>query len=150
MPHSEIRQSTLNELFDKVRRNSYQQYLKSVKLVKIRGFTGKEVSFDFPVTALVGPNGGGKSTVPGAAACAYKAIKPGLFFPKRPIGANTMAEWSIEYDLVDKSLNATSLVRRSSVFRQLRWVRGDLMSRPVKYFGIKRTVPAAERTQFKK
>ena len=150
MPHSEIRPSTLNELFDKVRRNSYQQYLKSVKLVKIRGFTGKEVSFDFPVTALVGPNGGGKSTVLGAAACAYKAIKPGLFFPKSSIGDNSMAEWSIEYDLVDKSLHATSLVRRSSVFRQLRWVRGDLTSRPVGYFGIKRTVPAGERTQFKK
>ena len=29
----------------------------------VRAFQGQEVSFDFPVTALIGPNGGGKATV---------------------------------------------------------------------------------------
>ncbi|WP_394539815.1 AAA family ATPase [Lysobacter enzymogenes] len=151
MPRSEIRPSQVSALAEKVRRLSYEKYLKSVRLTKVRGFSGAEVSFDFPVTALVGPNGGGKSTVLGAAACAYKEIKPGTFFPKSSIGDNSMSEWSIEYEVVDRVVNASSpILRRSSSFRQLKWVRGDVVSRPVSYFGISRTVPAGERPLFKK
>jgi predicted ATPase len=150
MPYSEIRQTLITSLLEKVRRGNYGQYLKSIGLVKIRGFANRQISFDFPVTALVGPNGGGKSTVLGAAACAYKEIKPSLFFPKSSIGDDSMAQWSIEYELLDRAGSSTGLLRRSSVFRQLRWVRSDVISRPVKYFGIKRTVPAGERSQFKK
>lgn len=150
MPQSEIRNSQLSALADRVRRGSYSKYLKIVRLNKVRGFTGAQVTFDFPVTALVGPNGGGKSTVLGAAACAYKNIKPGTFFPKSSIGDNSMAEWSIEYELIDKDLNETGTVRRRSIFRQLKWVRGEVASRSLSYFGIRRTVPAGERPQFKK
>ena len=150
MQRSEIRPSQLVALAERVRRNNYSTYIRSVKLVKVRGFREAQVNFDFPVTALVGPNGGGKSTVLGAAACAYKKIKPGTFFPKSSIGDNSMSEWSIEYELVDKGKNPKGTIRRSSVFRQLRWVRGEVATRPVSYFGISRTVPAGERPQFKK
>lgn len=150
MQHSEIRQSQLSVLAERVRRSNYSHYLRTIRLIRVRGFSGAQVSFDFPVTALVGPNGGGKSTVLGAAACAYKAIKPGLFFPKSSIGDSSMSEWSIEYDLIDKSQNTNSTIRRSSVFRQLKWVRGDVATRSVSYFGIRRTVPAGERSEFKK
>lgn len=150
MPFSEIRQSTISALSEKVRKANYQNYLKCVRLNRVRGFVGAQVTFDFPVTALVGPNGGGKSTVLGAAACAYKSIKPGTFFPKSSIGDNSMAEWSLEYDLIDKTVNPTTLLRRSSSFRQMKWVRGDVATRAVSYFGIQRTVPAGELPQFKK
>ncbi len=150
MPQSEIRQSQLTALSDRVRRGNYAKYLRTVRLNRVRGFAGASVSFDFPVTALVGPNGGGKSTVLGSAACAYKSIKPSLFFPKSSIGDSSMSEWSIEYELIDRQLNQTAPIRRSSVFRQLKWVRGEVADRSVSYFGIRRTVPAGERTQFKK
>jgi ABC-type branched-subunit amino acid transport system ATPase component len=150
MSSSEIRQSQISALLERVRKSNYQKYLSLVRLNKVRGFSGALVSFDFPVTALVGPNGGGKSTVLGAAACAYKAIKPGTFFPKSKVGDTSMAEWSIEYDLIDKTINPTGVTRRSSRFRQLKWVRGDVASREIAYFGIKRTVPAGELPQFKK
>ena len=51
-------------------------------------------SFDLEAgscTALIGPNGGGKSTVLGAAACAYREMRPGLFFPKSSIGDTSMS-----------------------------------------------------------
>ena len=150
MPRSEIRQSQLITLSDRVHRGTYAKYLKIIRLNKVRGFVDAQVNFDFPVTALVGPNGGGKSTVLGAAACAYKSIKPGTFFPKSSIGDNSMAEWSIEYELIDKALSQTGVLRRRSAFRQLKWVRGEVVSRPISYFGIQRTVPAGERPQFKK
>jgi hypothetical protein len=150
MAQSEIRQSKLTALTDRVRRNNYPKYLRVVWLNQVRGFSGAQVAFDFPVTALVGPNGGGKSTVLGAAACAYKSIRPGMFFPKSSIGDSSMAEWSIEYDLIDKEVNPTTTIRRSSVFRQRKWVRGEVATRSVSYFGIQRTVPAGEMSQFKK
>ncbi|MBI4337408.1 MAG: AAA family ATPase [Chloroflexi bacterium] len=150
MPQSEIRRSEIAALAERVRRANYAKYLKTVRLIKVRGFANAQVTFDFPVTALVGPNGGGKSTVLGAAACAYKTIKPGTFFPKSSIGDNSMSEWSVSYEMIDKDLDPGGIVRRSSIFRQLRWVRGEVASRSVSYFGIRRTVPAGERPQFKK
>jgi energy-coupling factor transporter ATP-binding protein EcfA2 len=150
MSHAQIRQSTIHGLLEKVRKNNYHKYLKAVRLQRVRGFSGGQVTFEFPVTALIGPNGGGKSTILGAAACAYKEIKPGLFFPKSSIGDNTMSEWSMEYETLDRDVNPTVPVRRSSVFRHLRWSRSDVLSRNLRYFGINRTVPAGEKPQFKK
>ena len=150
MNQSQIRPSQLSALSDRVRRQNYAKYLRLVRLTRVRGFSGAGVSFDFPVTALIGPNGGGKSTILGAAACAYKSVKPGLFFRKSSIGDNSMSQWSVEYELVDKAVNPNQAIRRSSVFRQLRWRRSDVVGRSVSYFGIARTVPAGERPEFKK
>nr|VFK27681.1 MAG: ATPase/GTPase, AAA15 family [Candidatus Kentron sp. MB]VFK33051.1 MAG: ATPase/GTPase, AAA15 family [Candidatus Kentron sp. MB]VFK75711.1 MAG: ATPase/GTPase, AAA15 family [Candidatus Kentron sp. MB] len=140
----------MDALFERVRKSNYNTYLKWLRLRGVRGFSDAQVGFDFPVTALVGPNGGGKSTVLGAAACAYKDIKPSTFFPKSPLGDDSMSGWSIEYDLIDKTKNKTGTIRRSSRFRQLKWVRSDVVERPLSYFGISRTVPAGERPQLKK
>nr|VFK39173.1 MAG: AAA domain-containing protein [Candidatus Kentron sp. TC] len=150
MPRSEIRQNQLEMLSERVRKLNYETYIKGVRLTRVRGFNDVQVNFGFPVTALVGPNGGGKSTVLGAAACAYKAIKPSTFFPKSSVGDTSMSEWSIEYELIDKTKNKTTAIRRSSRFRQFEWVRSDVVDRPLSYFGISRTVPAGERPQFKK
>ncbi|WP_368159633.1 AAA family ATPase, partial [Bacteroides cellulosilyticus] len=67
---SEIRDSVINELFEKVSNKNYRKYLVKLTLNPIRGFQNETIKFDFPVTALIGPNGGGKTTVLGAAACA--------------------------------------------------------------------------------
>ena len=86
MPLSEIRNSTMTQLIEKVRRHDYGKYLYKASIAKIRGFDGEDITFEFPVTALIGPNGGGKSSVMGVAGCAYKSIKPSTFFPKSTVG----------------------------------------------------------------
>lgn len=149
MALSEIRDSTRLQLLDKVRRHDYGRYLLKASLGRIRGFEGEDISFDFPVTALIGPNGSGKSAVLGAAGCAYKPIKPGTFFPKSAVGDESMAGWRVEYELIDKQLNARQLTKRTSSFRQAKWVRGDVADRDVLFFGIERTVPAGEKTRYK-
>ncbi len=147
---SEIRDSTTTKLLEKVRRHDYGRYLVKASIGKLRGFSGEDIVFEFPVTALIGPNGSGKSSVLGAAGCAYKSIRPGLFFPKSSVGDESMSGWKIEYELIDKELNPRQLIKRSSNFRQAKWVRSEVATRDVLFFGIERTVPAGEKSKFKK
>lgn len=149
MAMSEIRDSTKTALLEKVRKHDYGKYLLKASIAKIRGFEGEDITFDFPVTALIGPNGSGKSSVLGVAGCAYKPIKPGMFFPKSTVGDESMSGWRVEYDLIDKKLNSRQLVKRTSNFRQAKWVRADVADRSVVFFGIDRTVPAGEKTRYK-
>lgn len=143
LPRSEIRQSDLIALEDRVAKDGYQKYLRRLTLTKVRGFTDKRLSFDFPVTALIGPNGGGKTTVLGAAGIIYKSVAPRLFFAKSGRYDQSMQNWSIEYDVVDRDLPRTNPQRTAS-FRRAKWNRTAL-NRPVRVFGITRTVPASER-----
>lgn len=149
MAFSEIRESTKTSLLEKVRRHDYGKYLLKANIVRIRGFFGEDISFDFPVTALIGPNGSGKSAILGSAACAYKAIKPGMFFPKSAVGDESMSGWRVDFEIIDKGQNPRQTVKRSANFRQAKWVRGDVADRDVLFFGIERTVPAGEKTVFK-
>lgn len=80
---SEIRDSEINELLEKVERRNYGKYLLKLRLNPIRGFEDQVIKFDFPVTALIGPNGGGKTTVLGAAACAYIYQKSQVVFSQK-------------------------------------------------------------------
>jgi hypothetical protein len=147
---SEIRESTRIQLIDKVRRHDYGKYLHKASLLKIRAFSGEDITFEFPVTALIGPNGSGKSSVLGVAGCAYKIIKPGTFFPKSTIGDESMSGWKAEFELIDKASSPKQLVKRSCNFRQSKWARSEVLDRSVLYFGIERTVPAGEKSKYKK
>jgi hypothetical protein len=72
-----------------------------------------------------------------------------MFFPKSTVGDESMSGWRVEYELVDKSINTRQLIKRTSNFRQAKWVRGDVADREVLFFGIERTVPAGEKTRYK-
>jgi predicted ATPase len=93
---SEIRDSTIKNLLEKVAKHNYGKYLTRVKMLKLRGFENTSVSFDFPVTVLVGPNGGGKTTILGAAATAYDSVKPRQFFAQSGKYDESMLNWRVE------------------------------------------------------
>ena len=94
-----------------------------MKLLNVRSFTSQTIKFDFPVTAIIGTNGGGKSTILGATALAYKDVKPGDFFPKSNIGDNSMANWRIEYEVLDRAANKTTTFPRNAHFTKAKWRR---------------------------
>lgn len=146
MFRSQIRQSEIDALLEKVRKQNYGQYLVKVSLKKVRGFAGEPITFDFPVTAVIGPNGGGKTTVLGAACCAYKSVQPRRFFAKSGKYDETMQDWAFEYDLIDRKLQPRDTIKRTSRFANMRWNR-EALERMVMVFGVSRTVPAIERTE---
>src|ERR1035437_7126100 len=146
---SEIRESTINELLEKVANKGYGKYLLKISIAKARAFKDKAIVFDFPVTAVVGPNGGGKTTVLGAAACAYRTVKPSLYFSKSGKFDENMQNWRFDYDLIDRSVKRDDTVRRSANFTNYKWSREGL-DREVKIFGVSRTVPATERKEMRR
>ncbi|MCG8206312.1 ATP-dependent nuclease [Tenacibaculum finnmarkense] len=150
MRESEIRVSQIRRLLEKVRTKGYGKYLPKIKLKKVRGFENKEINFDFPVTAIVGPNGGGKTTVLGAAAIAYKEQKPARFFAKSGKYDDSMLDWKIQYEIIDKEESARNNIIRNATFKSLRWSRDKVMSRHTLVFGVSRTVPASERIEMRK
>ena len=86
-----MRSSDIESLEEKVKKLAYDRYLPSLRLSNVRSFTNQIIKFDFPVTAVIGTNGGGKSTILVAAALSYKQVKPGDFFPKSNIGDTSMS-----------------------------------------------------------
>ncbi len=80
--HSEV-----NEIRSKRLNSPWPKFLRSLTLNGLRGWTGQEIRFEFPICAIVGENGSGKSTVLKAAASAYAnqkdsnaAFSPSDFF----------------------------------------------------------------------
>jgi predicted ATPase len=113
---SEIRDSTINALLEKAANRNYGQYLPKINIKKVRGLIDQIVAFDFPVTAIIGPNGGGKTTVLGAAACAYKTISPRRYFAKSGKYDETMQDWAIEYEIIDRNMSPKDIIRRTASF----------------------------------
>lgn len=150
---SEIRESQVKQLLEKVQKKNYDKYLLKISIEKARGFQGKSITFDFPVTAIVGVNGGGKTTVLGAAACAYKTVKPSLFFAKSG-KFDSMQNWKFEYELIDRQIRKVDIIRRIAKFSSSKWSRNWKLEvdkeRSVDVFGVSRTVPANERPELKK
>jgi predicted ATPase len=151
---SEIRPSQINDLLEKVQNKNYGKYLIKISIEKARGFQGKSIIFDFPVTAIVGVNGGGKTTVLGAAACAYKTVKPSLFFAKSGRFDSSMQNWKFEYELIDRQIRTSDTIRRTAKFARSKWSREWTVElnkeRAVAVFGVSRTVPANERPELQR
>lgn len=146
----DIRKSDIRMLEEKVRRSNYKKYLRSLTLSNVRSFEHQEITFDFPVTAIIGTNGGGKSTILGAAALAYMAVKPGDFFPKSNIGDTSMANWRIDYKVIDRDVKANVEFPTNARFTSAKWRRSRALIRDVVVVPIQRTVPASEQTKYKK
>ena len=121
----------------------------SLQLSNVRSFTKQIINFDFPITAVIGTNGGGKSTILGAIALAYKDVRPGDFFPKSNISDTSMANWRIDYDVIDRTVNKTAELNRSARFTAAKWRRKSVLDRKVLVIPIQRTVPANEQNKFK-
>lgn len=128
---------------------AWPKRLEWLELTGVRGWTGQRIDFSFPIVALVGENGSGKSTILQAAAAAYRSPGKDLFasdfFPDTPFeqisGAN------IRYTYRQGQDTITRTVRKPSN----RW-RGnpERPERPVTYIDLRRIQPVGARTGYSK
>ena len=143
-----VRQSDIDGLLAKVAERKHQKYLLRIAFQKLRGLQEQVISFDFPVTALIGVNGGGKTTVLGAAGLAYITVEPKTFFARGGTYDPAMRDWRIQFEYLDRP-NATHPATTTASYRQSKWDRKKL-NRDVLVFGVSRTVPANERKELRK
>ncbi len=66
-------QSEISKITGQWKANQWPQVLEMIEISGLRGWSGQNIVFNFPIVAIVGENGSGKSTALKAAACAYEA-----------------------------------------------------------------------------
>jgi energy-coupling factor transporter ATP-binding protein EcfA2 len=129
---------------------AWPKRLEWLEITGIRGWTGQRVDFDFPIVALVGENGSGKSTVLQSAAAAYRSdLPPELyasdFFPDTPFERVSAA--TIRFSYREGNNSQTRTIRKPTD----RW-RGNPQrpERPVSYIDLSRIQPVGARVGFSK
>jgi predicted ATPase len=131
--------------------NSWPKRLEWLEIKGIRGWAGQKVEFGFPIIAIAGENGSGKSTILQAAAAVYaNAIRKeefyaSDFFPDTPF--ETIQEASIRFSYREGQNSQTKSVRKPSD----RW-RGnpDRPKRKVVYIDLSRIQPVNARVGYLK
>jgi len=71
----------ITRIRDQFQGGQWPQFLERLEIAGLRGWCGQVVQFKFPVVAIVGENGAGKSTVLKVAAAAYDKSTDGGYYP---------------------------------------------------------------------
>lgn len=123
--------------------SDWQQFLSSIRVTGLRGWNGEPIDFRFPIVALAGENGSGKSTILKAAASAYinsaeeqKTLNPDDFFPATQW--ETVAGVRLEYRYRQGDNTLARSVRKPTK----RWIGlPDRPRRHLYFLDITRTQP---------
>ncbi len=128
---------------------SWPKRLEWLEIGGVRGWTGQRIDFQFPIIAIVGENGSGKSTVLQAAAAAYRSAPKERyasdFFPDTPYERIEGA--TIRFSYREGQDSQTKTVRKPTN----RW-RGnpDRPVRAVEYVDLRRIQPVGARVGYAK
>lgn len=90
-------EANIKEINKNLAEGKYTSYLHQIKLNKIRGFEKQVVNFEFPVTAIIAPNGGGKTTILASACIPYMDIEPSVFIQHSRTFDQNMDGWNLEH-----------------------------------------------------
>jgi predicted ATPase len=126
--------------------------LEWIEIHDLRGWGGQRINFSFPIIAIVGENGSGKSTILQAAACVYKSPTPkdtlfaSSFFPDT--AWDKVENVDIKYGYKEGNLNREDLSVRK---RTTKWLGNrNRPIRPVEYIDLSRIQPVGARTGYTK
>src|SRR5262249_28747556 len=131
---------------------AWSKRLEWLEINGLRGWTGQRIEFEFPIVAISGENGSGKSTIIQAAASVYRS--PGTtigqyyaseFFPNTAWDAITDA--SIKFSVREGDKRTESSIRKPTE----RW-KGNTERpiRPVLYIDLSRVLPVGGRVGYAK
>ena len=132
-------------------RNGWPKWLHWVQIKGIRGWEGQRVTFDFPIVAIAGENGSGKSTILQCAACVYQTTKKESWFPSEffPETAWDLSKDDVRIDFSYRqgigSTPVDSSIRRPTT----RWLgQPQRPNRSVSYVGLDRLQPVSTRVGY--
>jgi predicted ATPase len=147
--------------------------LRKINLNKgtLRGLSSFSVDFDYPITAIAGKNGAGKSTMLALACCAFHNASTGFKLPNRKQAYYTFADFFVQHseDIPPEGIEifysvahnnwrvSTQMPEGKGVAAQKRskkkggkWTNyGRRIYRSVIFLGIERIVPHSEKSQSK-
>jgi predicted ATPase len=145
--------------------------LRHIRLASgvLRGLNSLDIPFEYPITAIAGKNGAGKSTILALACCAFHASADGYKLPKRKNPYYTFSDFfiqhgsevspgglAIRYDIAYNNWKPTPYIPNgigiaSQVRKKVKggkWNDYDArVPRTVVFLGIERIVPHSERSQ---
>jgi predicted ATP-dependent endonuclease of OLD family len=132
----------ISKISDQFKAGQWPRFLEMVEVSGLRGWAGQTVNFTFPVVAVVGENGTGKSTLLQAAACAYEnADKSKTFYPSTfflNTRWDTIQGVSLKYRIKTGSENQTFQINKPTK----RWSFPEKrVARDVFILDISRTLP---------
>lgn len=124
-------------------KQGWPKRLEWLEITNIRGWIGQRIEFPFPIIALVGENGVGKSTVLQAIAASYRGdLYASDFFPDTPWEQVRGAEIRVSLREGATSGSSTSTVRKLTE----RWRGNDeRKERNVEYIDLRRIQPIGAR-----
>ena len=131
--------------------NGWPQFLEWIQIKGVRGWDTQKIEFPFPIVAIVGENGSGKSTILQCAASVYKAPKmvktkfASDYFPDTVWDTLEKVEIIFSYKEGKRSLSKS--IRKPST----RW-RGnpERPERNVEYIDLSRIQPVPARAGYRK
>lgn len=127
----------------------FPKHLEFLELTNLRGWTGQRIEFKFPIVAIVGENGMGKSTIIQAAAALYKppagdtGYYASAFFPDT--AWEELSGIEIKGSVKEGTTSKLVSVRKPTT----RW-RGieTRRERPVRFLDLKRILPIYSKTGY--
>ena len=131
---------------------AWPKRLEWIEINGLRGWTGQRIEFRFPIVAISGENGSGKSSIIQAAASVYRESEGSVgkyyaseFFPSTTWDKITDASITFSARVGDKRI--VSSIRKPSE----RW-KGNVErpARPVRYFDLSRVLPVGGRVGYAK
>lgn len=131
--------------------SAWPKRLEWVEMEGLRGWKGQRVEFPFPVVAISGENGSGKSSILQAAASVYRgeAVTDGWyaseFFPNT--AWDTISDAQIRFSTREGDKRTVGSIRKPTE----RWKGNvDRPIRPVMYFDLSRVIPVGARVGYAK
>ncbi|WP_322063618.1 ATP-binding protein, partial [Burkholderia cenocepacia] len=131
----------ITRIRDQFQGGQWPQFLERVDIAGLRGWQGQVVQFKFPVVAIVGENGAGKSTVLKVAAAAYDKTKDGGYFPSDfflDTHWDTLSAIDLGYQIKTGDITQNFKIRKPSK----RWSFPEKRHiRRIYWFDVARTLP---------
>ncbi len=128
--------------------NGWPKWLEWLEINKIRGWNGQRIAFNFPIVAIVGENGSGKSTILQSSACAYQNPSgvtwfPTEFFPET--AWDSLQDVKLDFGLKQDTEHITTSIRKPTT----RWLgQPDRLKRRVQYIDLSRLQPVGTRVGY--